>query len=102
MGNDVVGEQLMATLEALGPIEYTADEVEFAKTVIEGFPRDLRASLLAKRGLPADAIDWGITGDVWPLRDKGEVGAGSTDVADVSWIAPTGCRRDGRRSRAGG
>jgi aminobenzoyl-glutamate utilization protein B len=35
-------------------------------------------------------IDHGLTGEVWPARDADEVGAGSTDVSDVSWIAPTG------------
>lgn len=88
--NDVVGDQLMANLQAYGPIEYSDEEVQFAKTVIDGFPRELRAALLDKRQLPPEAIDWGITGEVWPIRDKGEVGAGSTDVADVSWCAPTG------------
>ena len=88
--NDVVGNQLMSNLEAFGPIEYSDEEVQFAHTIIDGFPRELRAALLDKRHLPADAIDWGITGDVWPIQGRGEVGAGSTDVADVSWCAPTG------------
>jgi len=45
--------------------------------------------LLEKAHLPPDLLDAGVSGDPWPIRDAGEVGAGSTDVSDVSWIVPT-------------
>lgn len=86
--NDVLGQQLMAALESLGPIEFTDDEVAFARNVADGFPREMRASILDKSHLPAELIDAGLTGEIWPPKDKGEIGAGSTDVSDVSWITP--------------
>lgn len=88
--NDVIGDHLYEVLQALGPIEFTEDEHAFARTVVDGFPKDLRASLIGKRGLPADIVEQSLNGEVWPTFDKGDVGAGSTDVADVSWVAPTG------------
>jgi aminobenzoyl-glutamate utilization protein B len=88
--NDVIGGHLMKVLEELGPIEFTVEEHAFAKNITQGFPRELRASLLGKSKLPPELVDQGLSGDVWPMRDRDEVGSGSTDVSDVSWIAPTG------------
>ena len=88
--NDVIGDHMMEVLEALGPIEFTDEEYAFAKTIADGFPRDLRAHLLSKAKLPAELIDQGLSGEVWPMRDRDDVGSGSTDVSDVSWITPTG------------
>ncbi len=88
--NDVVGEVLYQVLQALGPIEFTEEEHAFARSVVESFPSDLRASLLDKRGLPEDILDQSLNGEIWPIVGKGEPGGGSTDVSDVSWIAPTG------------
>ena len=87
--NDVLGDHMMAILEELGPIEFTEEEHTFARSIVESFPSDLRASLLEHDKLPADLIDQALNGEVWPIRDRGEVMPGSTDVSDVSWIAPT-------------
>ena len=88
--NDVIGDHLMEVLEELGPIAFTDEEHAFAKTIADSFPRELRANLLSKSKLPAELIDQGLSGEVWPMRDRDEVGSGSTDVSDVSWITPTG------------
>ena len=53
------------------------------------YPEPLRAGILAKRHLPTAIVNDGLSAEVWPMRDAGEVGSGSTDVADVSWITPT-------------
>jgi aminobenzoyl-glutamate utilization protein B len=49
----------------------------------------LRATLLEIDGLPKELIETGLNGEVWPIRDRGKVMPGSTDVSDVSWITPT-------------
>ncbi|MGB3329335.1 MAG: hypothetical protein WBA46_10305, partial [Thermomicrobiales bacterium] len=87
--NTVVGDRLDAALQALGPIEFTPEEYDFAKTIVSAFPESQRAASLAHRGLPADLIDAGLSGAVWPPQGAGEVGSGSTDVSDVSWNTPT-------------
>jgi aminobenzoyl-glutamate utilization protein B len=65
---------LQDNLEWLGPIQYTAEEVEFAKAI-------QRATGIAERGLD---------GEIHPLEmHPGDPQGGSTDVADVSWNVPT-------------
>ena len=89
LSNDVIGDRMMEVLETLGPLEFTPEEHAYAKKIADAFPRELRASILATDKLPAELIDQGLSGDVWPIRDRGEVLPGSTDVSDVSWITPT-------------
>jgi aminobenzoyl-glutamate utilization protein B len=59
----------------LGPITYTAEEQEFARTI-------QRAVGIAERG---------VVGEVQPIRDPAPSApeGGSTDVGDVSWLVPT-------------
>ena len=89
LSNDVIGDHMMGVLEKLGPLEFTEAEHEYAKRITDAFPRELRAHNLASDKLPAELIDQGLNGDVWPIRDRGDVLPGSTDVSDVSWITPT-------------
>ena len=65
---------LQANLEWLGPIEYTAQEQEFARRI-------QHATGVEEKGLD---------GTIKPLEEHpGEPEGGSTDVADVSWVVPT-------------
>jgi aminobenzoyl-glutamate utilization protein B len=58
----------------LGPIEYTAEEQEFARQI--------------QRATEVEPI--GLKGKPEPLDlDPREIDGGSTDVGDVSWIVPT-------------
>jgi len=82
--------RIQDTLDELGPIAFDREEVTFAKTIAATYSEGLRASILAADGLPASMIDDGLTGDVYPITGEGDVMPGSTDVSDVSWIAPTG------------
>jgi aminobenzoyl-glutamate utilization protein B len=87
--NDVLSDQLMSALERLGPISFSDDEIAYAKTIINAFPIELRRVFLKQEKVPLDLIEAGLTGEIWPIADRGEVLPGSTDVSDVSWIAPT-------------
>lgn len=61
-------------MEWLGPIQFTADEQQFAKTI-------QKETGVEQRGL---------MGNVKPFEDEpGPPEGGSTDVADVSWNVPT-------------
>jgi aminobenzoyl-glutamate utilization protein B len=65
---------LQENLTWLGPIEYTAEEQEFARAI-------QRATGVEEKGLD---------GSVQPfVENPGEPDGGSTDVADVSWVVPT-------------
>lgn len=63
-----------ANLDWLGPIQYTQEEQEFAKSI-------QRATGVEPKGL---------NGAVQPLEPpKSDPEGGSTDVGDVSWLVPT-------------
>jgi aminobenzoyl-glutamate utilization protein B len=68
------GERLLQTnMDWVGPITYTAEEQEFAKTI-------QRETHIAEKGM---------SGAVKPLNEHpGGPQGGSTDVADVSWNVP--------------
>jgi len=68
------GERLLhANMTWVGPIQYTAEEQEFAKT------------LQKETGIEQK----GLNGAVTPLNENpGDPEGGSTDVADVSWNVP--------------
>jgi len=71
--NKTLALDMQANLEKVGGIQYSPDELAFAKT--------MQATFLGKAPEPASAAI------VNPL--KGEKGMGSTDVGDVSYVVPT-------------
>jgi len=87
--NQVLVDRMQAVLEELGPIEFTADEIAYGKQVADAFPESLRRGMLRLERLPESGFDLGLSGAVHPIRDRGSVLPGSTDVADVSWVTPT-------------
>jgi aminobenzoyl-glutamate utilization protein B len=87
--NKVLTSRVLEILNELGPLEFTDDEVEFAKTISRAFPQELRNQLTVAESVPVDRVDDGLITDILPLTGEGEVMPGSTDVSDVSWIAPT-------------
>ena len=72
---NMTGSQVMQkNLEWIGPIEYTPEEVEFAKKL----QKETRV------------LEKGMISDIKELQDPNkEPEGGSTDVAEVSWITPT-------------
>ena len=87
--NKALADLALGVLRELDPLEFTAEEQEFAGTVISGFPDGIREAAVKARSLPSKLLDAPLVGDVIEPADEGEVGAGSTDVGDVSWITPT-------------
>ena len=72
--NVALAEAMQSNLEDVGGVEYNAEERAFAEA--------LRATL------PDDAPPLESAAEVAPLDFVGSL-AGSTDVADVSWVVPT-------------
>ncbi len=75
MNVNMTGQKLMhSNLTWLGPLQFTNEEQEFAKTI-------QRATNVPEKGLSTD---------VRPFEtNPGEAEGGSTDVGDVSWKFPT-------------
>lgn len=73
--NQTATKLLHRNLLSLGPISYTEEEQNFARTI-------QRAVGIEERGM---------VGEVQPLKDPppAQPEGGSTDVGDVSWLVPT-------------
>ena len=87
--NLTLADLAQSVLEEMGPISFTDAERAYAKTIADAYPPGVRAGVIESHGLPPRLLDESLTGEIFAPLDKGKVMPGSTDVADVSWIAPT-------------
>ncbi|MEM3005125.1 MAG: amidohydrolase [Candidatus Bathyarchaeia archaeon] len=89
--NRTLSEIITANMREIGAPEYTDEELRFAERIAETIPTEAKREELRKSGRP----DWEELMDILIDRSipepwgEGEVSSGSTDVADVSWQAPT-------------
>jgi aminobenzoyl-glutamate utilization protein B len=89
--NKVLSDAVMANMRAIGPPEYTEEEMSFAKEVSKSISEDSKRTTLWKTKRPGweklmDVVMDRTVPEAW---NDGEVSHGSTDVSDVSWQAPT-------------
>ena len=70
--NDALSQVAMANLRQLNDLKYTAEETQFAARVQSTLSMPLPLETLAQ-----------------VFDTSGDVGKGSTDVGDVSWVVPT-------------
>ncbi len=89
ISNRYLGEMALAAMRELGPLAFTDEERAFAARIVEGYPAGTRETSLATSNLPLSLLEQPLNGEVHPPADEGRVMPGSTDVGDVSWIAPT-------------
>ncbi|MGA7673140.1 MAG: M20 family metallopeptidase [Nitrolancea sp.] len=87
--NNFLADLAQSMLHEIGPIEYSAEEKSFAKTVMAGFPPGTCELNLRARNMPDSMLDEPLHGEIGPIYDEGHVSGGSTDVGDVSYITPT-------------
>ena len=89
--NGVVSDVLWENMEAVGPIPYDEDDREFAAELRATVPKDRLESRLAE--LPEEVAESISEEPLYsePIEafDGDEQSHGSTEVGDVSWIAPT-------------
>jgi aminobenzoyl-glutamate utilization protein B len=87
----VLSEIITANMRTIGAPEYSEEELVFAAKLAESITSEAKRETLRKSKRP----DWENLQSVLMDRsfpdawDEGEVSHGSTDVSDVSWIAPT-------------
>jgi len=89
--NRTLSEIITANMREIGFPEYTDEELRFAERIAETIPPEAKREELRKSGRPGWEELMGVLidrtiPDPW---GEGEVSQGSTDVADVSWQAPT-------------
>jgi aminobenzoyl-glutamate utilization protein B len=89
--NRVLSELVTANMREIGTPEYTDEELKFAKEIASSYSDDAKLNSLRKSKRPdwRELVDVDLDRTIPDAWNDGEVGAGSTDVSDVSWHAPT-------------
>ena len=89
--NRPLADIVTANMKEIGPPKYSSEELAFAAKIAESFSKDNKLAMLRKMMIPnwEKYTDVNIANDVLDPIGEGETMAGSTDVADVSWITPT-------------
>ncbi|MFP4530084.1 MAG: amidohydrolase [Halodesulfurarchaeum sp.] len=89
--NDTIADVMWENMEALGSIPYDEEDREFAAELHETI--DTETLLTRLDDLPEDvreAVEGeSLSTEPFPRTDDAPLMMGSTDVSDVSWIAPT-------------
>ncbi len=89
--NLLITRVLHQVMEEIGAPGWDEEELEFASKMQSQFPAHTLRAALSRLGEHASLLSQTRLCDVvMPYDDKIEPGMGSTDVGDVSWIAPTG------------
>jgi aminobenzoyl-glutamate utilization protein B len=89
--NKVLSELVVKNMKEIGAPIHTEEEIEFAKKMNESISPESKKEGLRKSERP----DWeNLINEYFDERvldnyRAGKVGAGSTDVSDVSWVTPT-------------
>jgi len=80
-----------ANMREIGPPEYTDEELKFAEELAKSISKEDKIETLRKSNRPGweDLMDVLLDRTIPDAWNEGEPGRGSTDVADVSWQAPT-------------
>jgi aminobenzoyl-glutamate utilization protein B len=88
--NRPLAETVVANMREIGPPKYTEEELAFAAEIAKSFPKENKIAMLRKMKIPGweRYNDVDIANDVLDPIGDGETMAGSTDVADVSWVTP--------------
>lgn len=88
--NAVMEEVLFEALEAVGPPAFDDADRAFAAKLAESIPPEQKAEALRNAKAPPDLFDAVLHERVDRPFDPGRLMHGSTEVADVSWVTPTG------------
>ncbi|MCW4050477.1 MAG: amidohydrolase [Candidatus Bathyarchaeota archaeon] len=88
--NRPLAEVVTANMREVGPPTYSKEELAFAAEIAKSFPKEHRVAGLRKMKVPnwEKYVDVDIMTDILDPLGDGETMAGSTDVADVSWVTP--------------
>jgi len=92
--NETINNVLQRKLEEVGAPKFSKEDVTFAAEITKTIPSNSFEESARSYGLDADAIasmkSTLLHEDVLPPYKSDIVQPGSTDVGDVSWVAPTG------------
>jgi aminobenzoyl-glutamate utilization protein B len=100
LANHSLADLMFETLEFIGPIEFTEEELAFAQEINDTFPGEnedyaqaaidyLKPSAEIKEMI-LEHKDKPLIGVAFPALDEGIIHKGATDVGDLSLVTPTG------------
>lgn len=88
--NQAITDVAWQVMNAVGPLEFTEEEKKFAQGIVDGYPADMiAASRRTLQNIPLEDRQEPLLGGIYEPGDPNRILSGSTDVSDVSWIAPT-------------
>ncbi len=89
--NEVLADVMWRCLQKVGPPAFDDKDVEFGRRLAQTFDESQMESLYNSPNFMEfpDLRQQVIHTSLLPPRGRGRSGGGSTDVGDVSWIAPT-------------
>lgn len=89
--NRTISELIVKNMRDIGLPKYTSEDLKFGEEIADTISRETKVTQLKKSKRPGweRLVDKLVDDEVPDPWGEGEVSHGSTDVADVSWQAPT-------------
>jgi len=88
--NTVICDVLEESLLKAGPPHFAEEDLAFARELEKSFTPGQKAAALRAGHVPPEYWETSLHDGIAPAFNKGIISSGSTDVAEVSWICPTG------------
>jgi len=86
--NRVLGDLLHKNMAEIGGPQFTAEDHQFAKEIVAGFPPGYQENVIDSYFGPKELVGEVLHEKVINNHEESQVMPGSTDVGDVSWIVP--------------
>jgi len=89
--NTELSKLVIKNMREIGAPKHDAEDIEFAEKMSESIDRDMKIKDLRKSKIPnwEELVDKYFAEKIYDDFTAGNLGAGSTDVSDVSWVTPT-------------
>lgn len=87
--NKVLGEVLLQNMKKVGPPLFDKNDKALAEELSLSYPPGAKETVVRVSGAPLELVDFNLNETIVEPFDEGDILAGSTDVADVSWNVPT-------------
>jgi len=89
--NRTIAELIVKNMREVGLPKYSDEDLKFAEEIAKTIIHEMKIAQLRKSKRPGweRLVDKLIDDEILDPWGEGEVSHGSTDVADVSWLAPT-------------
>jgi len=90
--NKSINSLMLKNLKEVGAPRWTAEEIEFARKINGSITPEQKKAVMESSRVPRleEKLDLFLDSGTDDPESEGTVMAGSTDVGDVSWVAPTG------------